>query len=101
MIWPVRAIATRTCRHRWPGLAGIGVKTGRYDVRPSLLRHGRAWPGHPRLAVPNVGKSWMAGIKPAMTQWARPCHRPAILTRISHTHDDDYTTVSMCVALSN
>src|SRR4051794_23124295 len=48
-------------------LVRMSVKIERYDVRPLLWRHGRAWPGHPRLAVPNVGKSWMAGIKPAMT----------------------------------
>jgi hypothetical protein len=30
-------------------------------------RHGRACPGHPRLAfgLRNVRKTWMAGIKPA------------------------------------
>ncbi len=27
----------------------------------SILRHGRARPGHPRLAVPRKGKTWMPG----------------------------------------
>ena len=55
------------------------------------LCHGRAWPSHPRLAVLQQGKSWMAGIKPAMTQWARPCHRPAILTPMPDKpgHDEE------------
>src|SRR5207249_12081158 len=34
-------------------------------VEPTLPRHGRACPGHPRL--PSEAKTWMAGIKPAMT----------------------------------
>src|SRR3954466_2323550 len=76
----VRALCRGTCGDKWPEKAGIGVKIGGYDVRPLLLRHGRAWPGHPRLAVPNVGKSWMAGIKPAMTRWERPCRLLTILT---------------------
>jgi hypothetical protein len=32
--------------------------------------HGRACPGHPRLAVPVETKSWMAGPSPAMTRGA-------------------------------
>ena len=31
--------------------------------------HGRARPGHPRLAVWGATKSWMAGASPAMTRW--------------------------------
>src|SRR3954451_14277631 len=34
-----------------------------------------------------------------LMQWTQWCR--ARLARISHTHDDDYTIVSMCVALSN
>jgi len=34
------------------------------------------WPGHPRLAVPDAPKSWMAAVQPVMTQGPRP--RPAM-----------------------
>src|SRR3954470_11212720 len=53
-----------------PGMARlvrIGVKIARCRMRPLLLRHGRAWPGHPRLVVLIAAKSWMAGTRPAMT----------------------------------
>ncbi len=32
------------------------------------IRHGRTCSGHPRLAWPEQGKTWMAGISPAMTE---------------------------------
>src|SRR3954452_19805796 len=45
----------------------------------SPLCHGRPCAGHPRLAVLEVAKSWMAGPSPAMTQWQltpRHAHMP-------------------------
>src|SRR5689334_2944107 len=35
--------------------------------------HGWVWPGHPRLVVLIAVKTWMAGMRPAMTRgWAVP-----------------------------
>src|SRR5262245_41009738 len=31
-------------------------------------RHGRACPGHPRLAAPSMLKTWMPGTRPGMTK---------------------------------
>ncbi|UTD26629.1 hypothetical protein DB459_06515 [Bradyrhizobium sp. WD16] len=37
-------------------------------MRPDLrFRHGRACPGHPRLACCSVVKTWMPGTRPGMT----------------------------------
>src|SRR3954466_13284516 len=41
-------------------------------ARSFQLRHGRAWPGQPRLAVPNVEKSWPGLARPAMTRGNDP-----------------------------
>src|SRR3954451_20230004 len=54
---------------RVSGACGTAVAT--VSLR---LCHGRAGPGHPRLAVLEGAKSWVAGARPAMTQWE---HLPA------------------------
>src|SRR3954451_16991345 len=41
-----------------------------------------AWPGHPRLCPLQHRQSWMAGTRPAMTQWG---HEPVILRLLDQT----------------
>ncbi len=43
----------------------------------STLRHGRAWPGHPRLPVPPPSKVVGDRAKPGHDEWANPCHPTA------------------------
>src|SRR5262249_25123604 len=54
-----------------------GRGEGEFHVMPlesSLHRHGRACPGHPRLACGHILKTWMPGTSPGMTRlwmWLR------------------------------
>src|SRR6059058_126487 len=52
-------------------LVRIGANITEHGTQSFPLCHGRAWLGHPRLAVLQQGKSWMAGTRPAMT-WKQP-----------------------------
>jgi hypothetical protein len=54
--------------------AGLAVSSGGTDVYGlcakgglNVFRHGRARPGHPRLACCDAGKTWMPGTSPGMT----------------------------------
>src|SRR5689334_7058778 len=53
----------------WPdssayALTQEGTNIGRHGAWSFPPRHGRAWPGHPRLTVLKRWKSWMAGTRP-------------------------------------
>jgi hypothetical protein len=39
------------------------------EAQKSGNRHGRACPGHPRIAVSATRKTWMPGTRPGMTEW--------------------------------
>jgi hypothetical protein len=45
------------------------LAVGGISRTPSLHRHGRAWPGHPRLACVLL-KTWIPGTRPGMTLYA-------------------------------
>jgi glycosyltransferase A (GT-A) superfamily protein (DUF2064 family) len=52
----------------FPGLTPGGGHSVGAGARAALSCHGRARPGHPRLAVADETKSWVPGPSPAMTQ---------------------------------
>src|SRR6185312_7525678 len=63
------------------GDAGSAGAAGAIDAGEVIsFRHGRAWPGHPRLDA--ARKSWMPGSSPGMTTefvaTTRPLHRPLV-----------------------
>ena len=69
-LWRMRAVArdlsapstVLSTAPRRPHLGDVVVPT----ARPH--RHGRAWPGHPRLSAGHHDKTWMAGPSTAMTK---------------------------------
>src|SRR4051794_14209148 len=56
-------------------MAGAGRTGVEIAGRSPPLCHVRAYAGHPRLAVLEGAKSWLAGPGPAMTQWQRQWKR--------------------------
>ena len=48
---------------------------GRVPTKPCRCRHGRACPGHPRLACFIAAKTWMRGSSPRMTECVAPPRR--------------------------
>ena len=73
----------RGCRHKAGHDGGETVHEENQETRwKTLIRHGRACPGHPRLGGLARSKTWMPGIKPGMTV-ERPCVSPG-----KRGHDD-------------
>src|SRR3954454_23404375 len=68
---------------RLPGAdAAPGLRARHAASGGGVATCGRGWKrvstqsacaSHPRLAVLEAAKSWVAGPSPAMTQWQRPC----------------------------
>src|SRR5215475_12972007 len=50
---------------------GHGASAPLPTLRSSHARHGRACPGHPRLSICGVAKTWMPGTRPGMTKIVR------------------------------
>src|SRR5260370_7080932 len=48
----------------------------------TILRHGRACPGHPRLSCCQTAKTWMPGTRPGMTS---RCQCPNLLIPLCFT----------------
>src|SRR6185312_11271923 len=64
---PMPASSTMT----WRSMGLSRHPEGRAAYRGFFHRHGRARPGHRRLACRQAAKTWMPGTRPGMTSWGR------------------------------
>src|SRR5260370_36053855 len=70
----------------WPGSA-LSMTMALKVVMELLGRHGRACPGHLRLATSNTRKTWMPGTGPGMTKIGSGRHRGAARDRLFKARD--------------
>jgi hypothetical protein len=80
---PVSWPGERAREEGWPCI--VAGPTPLCRGRSSLLCHGRAWPGYPRLCWFQRRKSWVAGPSPAMTRGQRPAMTHPFVTHPAMT----------------